>query len=63
MNPRIVLPSGGFFVCELLTLAIHILVTVRGKNRLNFDSAGNYNLMDEESTGRMIIPLGIATHR
>jgi hypothetical protein len=44
------LPSGGFFIHELPTLALH---------RINSDSAENYYLMDEESTGGMVIPPGI----
>jgi hypothetical protein len=28
-------------------------VAVRSENRINGDSAGNYNLMDKESTGGM----------
>jgi hypothetical protein len=39
------LPSGGFFVHGLQTLALH------GINR---DSAGNYQLIDEESTRRIL---------
>jgi hypothetical protein len=39
------LPSGGFFICRLPTLPLH------GKNS---DSAGNHQLKDEESTGRMV---------
>jgi hypothetical protein len=35
------LPFRGFFVRELLTLALH---------GITGDSAGNYHLMDEEST-------------
>jgi hypothetical protein len=41
------LPFGGFFICELPTLALH---------GINDDSAGNYCLMDKESTGEMVIP-------
>jgi hypothetical protein len=44
-------PSGGLFIRELPALAFH------GINR---DSAGNYQLNDEESTGGMVIPPGIA---
>jgi hypothetical protein len=43
------LPSGGFFVCELPTLSLL---------RITSDSTGNYYLMDKESTGRMVIPHG-----
>jgi hypothetical protein len=39
------IPTGGFFVRELRTLAIH--------------RAGNHYLMDEEFTRRIIIPPGI----
>jgi hypothetical protein len=42
-NPGIV-TSGGFFVRGLPTLALH---------GINSDSAGNYQLIDEESTGRI----------
>jgi hypothetical protein len=38
------LPSGGFFVRGLPTLTLH---------RINSDSAGNYQLIDEETTGRI----------
>jgi hypothetical protein len=38
------LPSGGFFVRGLSSLALH---------GINSDSAGNYQLIDEESTGRI----------
>jgi hypothetical protein len=38
------LPSGGFFVRGLPTLALH---------GINSDSAGNYQVKDEESTGRI----------
>jgi hypothetical protein len=38
------LPSGGFFVSGLPRLALH---------GINSDSAGNYQLIDEESTGRI----------
>jgi hypothetical protein len=38
------LPSGGFFVSELPTFALH---------GINSDSAGNYQLIDEESIGRI----------
>jgi hypothetical protein len=43
------LPSEGFFVRELPTLDLY---------SINGDSAGNYHLMNEESTGGMVIPLG-----
>jgi hypothetical protein len=36
------LPSGGFLICELPTLALH---------RINYGSARIYHLMDEESIG------------
>jgi hypothetical protein len=42
--------SGGFFVRELPTLALH---------GINGDSARNHYLMDEESAGGMVIPPGI----
>jgi hypothetical protein len=38
------LPSGGFFVCGLPTLALH---------GISSDYSGNYQLIDEESTGRI----------
>jgi hypothetical protein len=38
------LASGGFFIRELPTLSLH---------GINSDSAGNYQLIDEESTGRI----------
>jgi hypothetical protein len=38
------LPSRGFFVRGLPTLALH---------GINSDSAGNYRLIDEKSTGRI----------
>jgi hypothetical protein len=38
------LPSGGFFVRGLPTLALH---------GINSDSAGNYQLIDQESTRRI----------
>jgi hypothetical protein len=41
------LPSGGFFVCGLPTLALH---------EIKSDSAGNYQLIDEESTARISSP-------
>jgi hypothetical protein len=44
--------SGGFFIRELPTLALH---------GISGDSAGNYHLMDEESTGGMVIPPGITS--
>jgi hypothetical protein len=34
---------------------------VRGKKGINEDSTGNYNQMDEESTGGMVIPPGITS--
>jgi hypothetical protein len=46
------LPSGGFFIRGLPTLAFH---------RINSDSAGNYQLFDVESTGRMGFLPGITT--
>jgi hypothetical protein len=45
------LPSGGFFFCRLPTLALH---------GINSNSAGNYQLIDEEST-RRICPRTIST--
>jgi hypothetical protein len=39
------LPSRGFFVRGLPTLALH---------GINSDSAGNYQLIDAESTGRIL---------
>jgi hypothetical protein len=44
--------SGRFFILNLLPLALH---------GINCDSAGNYYLMDEESTGGIIIPPGITS--
>jgi hypothetical protein len=41
------LPSGGLFERDMLTLALQ---------GITGDSAGNYNLMDEETTGGMVIP-------
>jgi hypothetical protein len=38
------LPSGGFFICGLPTLTLH---------GINSDSAGNYQLIDVESTVRL----------
>jgi hypothetical protein len=38
------LPSGGFSFCGLPTLALQ---------GINSNSAGNYQLIDEESTGRI----------
>jgi hypothetical protein len=38
------LPSGGFSFCRLPTLALH---------RINSNSAGNYQLIDEESSRRI----------
>jgi hypothetical protein len=46
------LPSGGFFIRGLPTLTLH------GISR---DSVGNYQLIDEESTGRTVFPPGIAS--
>jgi hypothetical protein len=46
------LPSGGFFVCGLPTLALH---------GINSDSAGNYQLIDLESTIRMGFLPGITS--
>jgi hypothetical protein len=46
------LPSGGFFVRGLPTLALH------GRNS---DSAGNYQLIDVESTIRMGFPPGFTS--
>jgi hypothetical protein len=43
----VLLPSGGFFFCELPTLALH---------KINNDSARKYHLMDKESTVGMVIP-------
>jgi hypothetical protein len=40
--------SGGFFVLELPTLALH---------EINCDTAGNYQLIAKESSGRMVILL------
>jgi hypothetical protein len=34
-------------------------VAVSNKNRINGDSAGNYHLLDEESTRGKFIPQGI----
>jgi hypothetical protein len=48
------LPSGGFFVSGLPTLAFH---------GINSDSAGNYQLIDMESTVRMGFPQGITQLR
>jgi hypothetical protein len=39
------LPSGGFFICRLPTLVLH---------GINSDSARNYQLIDKESTGRIL---------
>jgi hypothetical protein len=41
------LTSGRFFVRDVPTLALR---------RINGDSAGNYHLMDEETTGGIVIP-------
>jgi hypothetical protein len=41
--------SGGLLKRDVPTLTLH---------GINGDSAGNYNLIDEESTGGMIIPAG-----
>jgi hypothetical protein len=46
------LPSGGFFVLKQPTLALH---------GINGDSVGNYQLMDRESTGGIVIPPGITS--
>jgi hypothetical protein len=46
------LPSGGFFVCGLPTLVFH---------GINSDSAGNYQLIDVESTVRMGFLPGITS--
>jgi hypothetical protein len=46
------LPSGGFFVRGLPTLALH---------GINSDSAGNCQLIEEESTIRMGFPPGITS--
>jgi hypothetical protein len=48
------LPSGGFFARGLPTLAL---------NGINSDSAGNYQLIDVESTIRMGFPPRITTSR
>jgi hypothetical protein len=48
------LPCGGFFISELPTLAIHWI---------NGDSAVNFHLMNEESTGGMVVPRGIRSYR
>jgi hypothetical protein len=44
------LPSRGFFVSDLPTLALH---------GVNCDSASNYHLMDKEATRGMVILLKI----
>jgi hypothetical protein len=46
------LPSGGFFVRELPTLALH---------GINSESAGSYQLIDVESTVRIGFPPGITS--
>jgi hypothetical protein len=46
------LPSGGFFIRRLPTLPVH---------RINSDSARNYQLIDDESAGRMVFPPGITS--
>jgi hypothetical protein len=46
------LSSGGFSFCGLPTLALH---------GINSDSAGNYQLVDMESTLRMGFMQGITT--
>jgi hypothetical protein len=43
-------PSGGFFIRELPTLALH---------GIHSDIAENYHLKDYASTGGMVIPSGI----
>jgi hypothetical protein len=42
----------GFFIRGLPTLPFH---------GINSDSAGNYQLIDQESTGRMVFPPGITS--
>jgi hypothetical protein len=46
------LQSGGFFVCDVPTLALH---------RISGGFAGNHHLMDEESTGGLVIPQRITS--
>jgi hypothetical protein len=46
------LPSGGFFVRGLPTLSLY---------GINSDSAGNYQLIDEESAERMGFPPAITS--
>jgi hypothetical protein len=58
------LSSKGFFVCKLPKLALQLppsTMAVLGKNGITGDLAGNYHLMDEESTGRMVIQPGITS--
>jgi hypothetical protein len=46
------LPSGRFFICKLPILALHRIIR---------DSSGHFHLMDEESTGWMVILPGITS--
>jgi hypothetical protein len=54
--------SKGFFICGLPTLELQ-LGAVRGKNGITDDSAVNYHLMNEESTGGIVIPPGITSSK
>jgi hypothetical protein len=61
------LPSGGLFVLKLPRLALHWINNDSAGNyhswtrnhQKNDYSAENYQLIDEESTGRMVILTGI----